>query len=315
MAIRFAIVAAVVGMLAWPAAAITVTFDTGLYVGKFFINNTEAVRSLDVTGDGMDIRVCALTLGMDIGTLRIAEDGAGGYAVDYDGPNFTWEVQGNGDITISFVTQPLTFDIGDYQGGWWLNEYGPSWQARGNKTYDLPVEFSGANFYTPGSNNYFSRSADGTVTVGSSDRNIGLAGGQDIITIAQPLELTYTTNFPAERWVWAGDGPTAGGIGNKPSNDGHLAHDGDAETVWTINYLPGGFQLESQIIELAGGWVGSRMFNIPDYDDAIGWSQTVYYELEDGTTYFFTLNGPAVPEPMTMSLLTLGGVALLRRRR
>jgi len=62
------------------------------------------------------------------------------------------------------------------------------------------------------------------------------------------------------------------------------------------------------------GLVNGR-FVIPADAATTNWSKVLVFEGNDGKDYYITISAVQVPEPATMTLLALGGVAMLRRRR
>lgn len=137
----------------------------------------------------------------------------------------------------------------------------------------------------------------GSISITTNDKNaIGLHG-------EGLLHITDGTVTLTQRGLWLGYGPT--GVGHIQMDGGLL--DAAAYLQWRNG---------AGTIDLAGGTImidGDKqnyMNNHMDFITAYGGAGTVVMEYDGTHTY---LSG--IPEPATIALLGLGGMALIRRRR
>jgi len=349
--IRFVLLAMAVLLAAGPAVAVSVEIDPGLYKpsvldmhsarGQYRIGDglwLADTQTVDITTFGKDINVQAISNGCSIGTFQVVYDLDNDYYyLTSSSPSL--KCTGNsadGNLKVEFQTAPMTFSLGQYHGGWNIDHL--NWQAATSQTFYLPVYFTNAAFLTPGSQTFFGRDFDGettSVTVGGSTTGVQLVasknGATDILTVSDDsiVPVTYSSAGMPQGYgfyYWCGGGAMAGGLCN--SGTGHLfLPDG------TVNYLPGTYSISTNATgggEYQGQWQnGSETFTIyvdsndplqtayfKDKNGNLSSTHTAYLLGNDGNMYTMVFHVPLpLPEPATMTLLTLGGLALLRRRK
>jgi len=342
------LVAAVVVTVS-PAWALTLVVETGefgcvpggpgfeRYVleinGSGFNASYNGSRSVTDVSDG-DLFHFVFGYTAEMGTFQVVDKG-GTFAFEYvnaSGTNPDLAVNfnpgvydaGANTLTVTLQTAPMAVNVGSYQGGWNIHN-NITWGGAGNYTANLPLAFDNAHFYTPGNQNTFSRAADGKITVADRDGGIVVLAGDGSLTIDPSLIVTLTYNMdegmPDGWYQFNGAGGTGIGIGN--TGNGHNTY-GEG----TVNFMPGVYNIE---VGGSNNWVdGSGRVTIPfdinnpDAWEAAGWTYTTKgwthtASWVDGETtsnmMIFYAGAVPVPEPVTMTLLALGGLAMLRRGR
>jgi len=219
-----------------------------------------------------------------------------------------------------FITYPVTLNLSGYTGGWFMQDVNYDPRDATVWSYSLPVTMREGDAYvlrTPGTEARFTLGIDGkpTVTVpGTAGLAYDESAGELKLTNVADITYTWTSSIENENWAsvqwWADWGLSMGG-GDKKGQEGTMGF------IPGVDYSIGWYSLD-YYNQFGGTW-DNRSFSIPA--DPTGWSQTFTYTVppyegnDAGRVYTLTLTGPAIPEPATMSLLTLGGLALLRRRR
>jgi len=281
---------------------------------------------------------------MNVGNVEI-----GRYRIDYDGgeysltcisgnadldKNFSWSADANGNFSVDFVTSKFTVDVGGYQGGYrFPNVYGDVDLGKftGDAELYLPLVFANARIMVGRQNTFFNRDAEGWVTQNFdlSTSKITLVEVQDGFVVSPENVVTFSWECPG----LTGDFAIAFGEGN----GGGGGETGTGELlrgeVGTYTLLTGLYY--AALVNANGTRIGGTVwdqFAMPvDFEAAV--AAGTWWVNDDG--YFetivelFPLSGAGyngdpltmriwigpVPEPATMSLLALGGLALLRRKR
>jgi len=253
-----------------------------------------------------------------VGSIFLDEDGN---VESYTGGLTSYVDDTTGYQAFQFVTHPVTFDLNGYTGGWHIQDV--HWDPRSATvwTYSLPATVREGDVYTirtPGTEAArFTLGTDGKPTVtqpGSAGLVFDDASGALMFTNVVPI--TYT-------WACSDESVDVGNLPWYPGWPGGTGGGGDKRGAeGTLGLIPGaayniGWYSLDYYNKFGGAW-DDQNFAVPD--DPTGWSCVLTYRVPDNIetsarVYTLTLAGPAIPEPMTMSLLTLGGLALLRRRR
>ena len=234
--------------------------------------------------------------------------------------------------TLKLVSHPVVFNMNGYNSGWNM----PSEITHQNSaipapyvssTYYMPATVTGSyQIYTPGSS-----TAD-NATYQSARFSIGLDGVPAVVNPGAPglayengqlvftnvFEVTYqwtrdngTGAVPYSVSWWPGEGGAAGG-GDKGGSEGIL---GLVPGRYDVGYA----SLEGSVSNSTVGWTSdgvsnNKTFDVVD-DHTLSWVKTITFASTDGYLYTLTLTRVGIPEPATMSLLALGGLAMLRRAR
>ncbi|MCL2700260.1 MAG: PEP-CTERM sorting domain-containing protein [Phycisphaerae bacterium] len=205
--------------------------------------------------------------------------------------------------TVTFNTHPVTLDTTGYDSGMWINNV--NWQAGASGhqfTYNLPATLSGAYAVTTpgGRTGLFTVATDGTVAV-TDPGPMGLAvvDGALRFTNTYPIEYKWAgQNVPDDLLWWAGDGPQGGGP--------------DKGVAGVTGVVPGEYAVSWSTLP-AGNWYGGATFVVPETIQP-GWTKTLTYNTVNHGPWTLTLSYP-VPEPAALTLLALGGMAVMLRRR
>ena len=205
--------------------------------------------------------------------------------------------------TVTFNTHPVTLDTTGYDSGLWINNV--NWQAGADGhllTYNLPATLRGAYAVTTpgGRNGLFTVDTDGALAV-TDPGSMGLAVVDGVLRFTNTCAVQYQwegRDLPADLSWWAGGGPQGGGQ--------------DKGVAGVTGFVPGEYAISHATLP-PGNWYGGATFTIPD-NIPTGWEKTITYVTRDHGTWTLTLTYPAVPEPATLTLLTAGGLAILRRR-
>lgn len=233
-----------------------------------------------------------------------------------------------GPYTVNFVTQPVTITRpAKYAGLWEVNWSGSNRRGEASVVLKLPPMYAGQNYEMFVANRpvdvKFNLASTGVVTVTDQQANLsgtwtslpalGTTGGMQ--TLALPTLLYQATvkiignprgtNAPQNSW-WSLDSEV-------PSFN--LQATSYQANIWCY---PGNATLYGDIG--GGSWLnGDSTLNVPVNPNAPiyggGYTETlVRLSTEPGVPsqvfYIFSF-----PEPNTLALLALGGIALLRRRR
>jgi len=327
---RWSILVVLALFITGPALAVAITIDPGLYADakarssdrlQWNANPINGDPSAGLFGEdgghrfgpqAVDVTPGA-TVNISIGSMFVGSfsaDDNGVITSEYEDTAFT--ISGS---KVTFITYPVAVDTNGYNGGWVMPQVNHQVRASnapgGFFTYDLPVTSSGAYvLHTPGatSNGLYQ---DATFTVSPVDgflsvTNPGAAG----LTLVGGTTLAFTNKVEVEyQWArsdglspgvswWAGDGSCAGGDDKRDSG--------------TYVLVPGLYDIGWANLP-AGAWKdGVKGFEVFNNDQ--GWVKTLTYTTNDDIVYTLTLTRVGVPEPATMSLLVLGGLAMLKRR-
>jgi len=263
--------------------------------------------------------------GGSAGFFTIMEDGAGGYMIDKatSSANFDGTWTGT-QLIVTLQTAPVYFDISGYDSAWRLPNY--FWQSgkESSMSVILPREFSQLNIRTPGSDNYFSRNGEGQIQV-TSDKGIsfdtGHDGTTDFLKFAAESLITLSVARDTPDYGWF-----ACGFGNGDGYGRNFQHKNFAAVTGAqdVRLVAGDYVMMDLLVEegLCKFVDNSQYFTVPA--DATDWSHLVTFVglVDDAAkgvvkdqVYTLKLTGPVgVPEPATMTLLALGGLAMLRRR-
>ena len=238
-------------------------------------------------------------------------DASGVITSDYEGTVFT--IDGS---TIRLITHEVLIDMGRYNGGWKIPSVNHHVRAshgpNGLFAYNLPVTTTGAYVVlTPGSTKdglykdaVFTVDASGQVTVTEPGAaGLEMKGGKLTFTNVFDVEYQWERSDGESFGVswWAGGGEMAGGD--------------DKGVSGTLGLVPGIYDIGWHSLP-AGTWDNNdNAFEFTGNDDY--WTKTLTYTANDGLIYTLALTygTPPIPEPATMSLLALGGLAILRRRK
>jgi len=323
----------VVAMGVMPASAMTVTFDVSGFGAPWTVFGTETLPNGDnqcevSAGVAFGVRM-GQTGYMYMGSLVILDeetighrDDLFGRADDYYKDNYTITSDGYGNFTVKIELAPVTFDMGGYQGGWYFSSFGT--RLSGSQTFALPKVFDGLWVGTPGIPNmdkwtYLGRDNEGNVSL-SRHRNISYNEvGSNAGLVLDPSAPKNTFQLASENLIrldWSSDLPDGLALGCSDGIDGTGGNTGFGELLTgpggTYAFLPGEYYVHLLTMD------GTCLDYIGVLDIPVGagedWTPQAFSFTYAGQAYSAGFT-PNVPEPATMSLLALGGLALLRRRR
>jgi len=343
MSVKHVLLSAVAALLVVsPTMAVSINIDTnGLDayykvnvagVGDVLAQTTSESRSLNSLSDG-DVFTFSMLNGVGFGQFRVQGSVEAGYSLvplntQAENNFFPATVGGDGNLTLKLNTVPLTFNVGGFESGWRIPQIvAGADQHTGNKTYVLPMVFTAGFEYGMSPYPSFGRGADGIVYLNSTASPLTIETGTTGFTVAEGSIKTLKwecANLPADLTISFGQ--AAGGQGGAGLGT-LLADAGDAYTFLAgsyyvaLSYLNGNSLFQGKVCPI---------LTIPsDFENAAGWTLTergyektiLLQPTNDGAAlhpvdYYVTFWYPVnVPEPATMSLLALGGLALLRRKR
>jgi len=298
-------------------------------------------------GASFDVRVATVMV-MEMGTLQLVDKG-GVLSLECTSPYYapSYDITGNRQdgFTVRIVTKPFVLDMNGYQGGWYMNNTNGKQRNSGTATYNLPVVFNNIWVGTFGAHTPLSRRVDGTgddaVSVifrgNSGADNFGgvqLDGSDTSVAKFVTIPLAWewvdasgnVSSVPETFWVgFAGDSTGPGG-GNTGYGDPLFGQSGE------YVFLPGtsiaAYLFDGARPQNAGDNMNylvisdRREFTIPSdvialaeaADDGL-WTTILTFGTAGGEYYLrLSYDSNPVPEPAAMSLLALGGLALLRRK-
>ena len=286
------------GNEAYRDGAPTFTMNADDTKTMYLYENKAYAGSFTVISDGLD--------GNGLGKYTLAPN-----------PNFVgvWN-EDTQKLTVTLQTVKVNFDVSGYQSSWYI--YSSNLQHwEGNQPIILPKVFSGVMFSAPNGNTSISRAAGGEYTIAGLPFTGGpISTAEDKLTLDKDGLVAISLRYDATDlggWIKF-SGPGMGGTGTELQFADAIKLDNqDNNKTYTV--LPGytyeiyswltgqGFTIENGTVEVPS-----------TFEKA--WEHTVtFVKGDERRNVTFSIAAVPVPEPATMSLLALGGLAMLRRRR
>jgi len=343
------IVVAATVITAPAVAQVTVTIDPdGLGTGYYFVSSSNG-GNIFTHADGsqsvfhqvsgakpLTLQEADLGRPVYVSMLRLQQTGEyfwveeldnGNYTVHSNSPNLIGSVN-TPNPAVSFATAPVNFVTSGSENGWLITGHNITGSQAGDGSMNFPLVFSNMQLQTPGGNTFFARAANGMVTVNtaSSTANMTFVESQNTLTVSPESVITIgfkvDEEFPATGWYL--------GLGSNGSGYGTLVvpHGFGGGYTGEIRFVPGTYDIVTSNVTSnidaydwkGGAWAnGISGFVLPANAVDIEWSDVLVFHGKDGDgndkdyyIHFWAVQ--PIPEPATMSLLALGGFALLRRR-